>query len=162
MEKIDCFSHGTVICNLTSHERFQAIHELIYKVPVFRDMDHIDYLEKAVLHRERIQSTGLGRGVAVAHGKAPSVERIVIALGISRVGIDFESSDGMPVHFLFVIANPPGMQPEYLLALSILVRIIRDDQLRGELLKTSDPCEVESRLNRAFREWMQKRGICCN
>jgi len=159
MEKINCFSHGTVIYGLASHDKFQAIHELIYKAPVFKDLERIDYLEKAVLQRERIQSTGLGRGVAVAHGKAPSGERIVIALGISREGIDFESTDGLPVHFLFVIANPPGMQPEYLLALSILARIIRDDQFRKELLKCEDSFEVETMLSKAFREWMLKRGL---
>lgn len=159
MEKINCFSHGTVICGLASHEKFQAIHELIYKVPVFKDLDRIDYLEKAVVRRERIQSTGLGRGVAVAHGKAPSGERIVIALGISREGIAFDSTDGLPVHFLFVIANPPGMQPEYLLALSILIRIIRNDDFRNNLLLCVDSYEAETMLNRAFNEWMLKRCL---
>lgn len=162
MEKIDCFSHGTVICNLSSQDKFQAIHELLHTAPIFKDIDHIDYLEQAVLHRERIQSTGLGKGVAIAHGKAPYVESIVIALGISRGGIDFESADGLPVHFLFVIANPPGKQPEYLLALSILARIIRDETIRRELLNTQDPYEIESRLNKAFRAWMLRRGISYN
>ncbi len=159
MERIDCFTHGTVCCNLESTAKYQAIHELLDKVPVFRNLDRRDYLEKAVVGRERVQSTGLGNGVAVAHGKTPAVGEIVMALGISHTGIEFDAVDAKPVHFLFVVANPPGMQLEYLLALSVLIRVIRDDRFRNELLQCNDSGEVEARLNRAFRASMLKRGF---
>ncbi len=154
MEKISCFSHGTVVCDLESTEKFQAIHELLSNAPVFRDIDGIDHLESAVVQRERVQSTGLGSGIAVAHGKCPDVAKIVIALGVSRKGIDFAAMDGDPVHLLFLVANPPGMPLEYLLALSVLVRVIKNEQFRRELLNCSDPAEIETRLDRAFQASM--------
>ncbi len=154
-----CFAHGTVVCDLESTDKFGAIHELLRKAPVFRSVDEIESLEHAVVSREKIQSTGLGRGVAVAHGRTPAVGDIVMALGISRSGIDFGSHDGQPVRFLFVVANPPGMQLEYLLALSVLVRAIRDERFRDELLECRDAEEIECRLSRAFRESMIKRGF---
>ncbi len=159
MERINCFKNGTVCCDLESTAKYEAIHELLEKVPVFRDLDRRDYLEKAVVGREHVQSTGLGKGVAVAHGKTPAVGEIVMALGISQSGIDFDSVDEKPVHFLFVVANPPGMQLEYLLALSVLIRVIRDDRFRAELLSCTDSSEVEARLNRAFKSSMLKRGF---
>ena len=159
MEKIKCFTHGTVVCDLGSTGKYDAIHELLSSAPVFQDVEELDYLERAVVTREQVQSTALGNGVAVAHGKSPAVGEIVMALGISRSGIEFESPDGDPVHFLFVVANPPGMQLEYLLALSVLVRVIRDDRFRVELLACENAEDAECRLNRAFRASMRKRGF---
>ena len=75
---------------------------------------------------------------------------------------DFDSLDGKPVHFLFLVANPPGMQLEYLLALSVLVRVVRDDKFRDDLLNCFDPVEIESRLSRAFRASMIRRGFPFN
>jgi len=162
MDKIGSFTHGTVVCDLESTEKYHAIHELLNVAPVFKDLQGIEYLERAVVQRERQQSTGLGNGVAVAHGKSPAVGNIVMALGISRKGIEFESVDGKPVHFLFLVANPPGMQLEYLLALSVLVRVIREKQFREELLCCDDSMEIESRLFRAFRDSMRRRGFPFN
>ena len=162
MEKISGFNHGTVVNDLQSTEKFGAIHELLSSAPVMKEIDDLEYLEHAVVHREKIQSTGLGNGIAVAHGKCMAVGNVVIALGISRKGIEFDAADGRPVHFLFVVANPPGMQLEYLLALSVLVRVIRDDNFRDELLSCYDPMEIENRLNRAFRDSMLRRGVPFN
>ena len=159
MGKISCFTHGTVVCDLESTEKYRAIHELICEAPVFRDVEGVECLEEAVIHREQLQSTGLGNGVAVAHGKSPAVGNIVMALGISRKGIDFDAIDGKPVHFLFLVANPPGMQLEYLLALSVLVRVIRDERFREELLHCYESIEIESRLNQAFRASMIRKGF---
>lgn len=159
MQKLECFTHGTVICDLQSSDKYPAIHELLNKAPVFKDLDDIDYLEHAVVKREKVQSTGLGYGVAVAHGKTPAVGNIVMALGISQTGIRFSALDGKPVHFLFLVANPPGMQLEYLLALSVLIRVIRDEQFRIDLLSCSESQEIETKLSRAFKASMIRRGF---
>ena len=159
MEKMHCFSHGTVISNLSSTNKFEAIHELLTRAPVFQEVDNLEYLKHAVIKRERTESTGIGHGVAVAHGKSPSVNGIVIALGISKSGIPFDSIDGLPVRFLFILANPPGMQLEYLLALSVLVRVMRDECFREKLLCCSDSICIETMLNKAFAASMLKRGL---
>ena len=131
---------------------------MLTKAPVFREVEGIDSLENAVVKREQIQSTGLGEGVAVAH-ESQTVGGIVVALGISRQGIPFGADDGEPVRFFFVVANPPDMQLEYLLALSVLVRVIRDERFRDELLARDDSADIEARLSRAFRTSMIKRGF---
>jgi len=162
MDKISCFTHGTVVNELESTDKFLAIHELLKNAPVFRDVDGIERLERSVIQREKIQSTGFGEGVAVAHGKSPAVNDIVMALGISRKGINFDAADGKPVHFLFLVANPPGRQIDYLLTLSLLVSVIRDKQFRSELLNCCDSVDIESRLHRAFKDSMLRRGMPLN
>lgn len=147
------------VCALESDDKYEAIHELLNGAPVFEDLECLDRIERAVVTRERIQSTGLGHGVAVAHGKCEEVGDLAMALGISWRGIDFGALDDEPVHFLFVVANPPGMQLEYLLALSVIVRVIRDDRFRRELLSSRSIEEIERRLIRALAAAMRKRGF---
>jgi PTS system nitrogen regulatory IIA component len=147
-----CFDGGTVVAGLESREKFEAIRELIRSAPVFDGAEIRDRITDAVVQRERILSTGLGRGVALAHGTTDAVDRIVIALGVSREGIDYEAVDQAPVHLLFVIVNPPDRQVEYLLALAAVTRIVRDEEFRQKLRAGASAEEIESRICAAFSE----------
>jgi PTS system nitrogen regulatory IIA component len=155
---LSCFQGGTVVQSLASQDKFDAIRELIHKAPVFAGLGCREKLEEAVVRRERILSTGLGHGVAVAHGTTDTIDEIVIALGISKTGIDFDSFDHVPVHLLFVITNPPGRQMEYLVALSTVTRLVRDEAFR-EFLQTKVPAhEIELKICQAFSECLDKYG----
>jgi PTS system nitrogen regulatory IIA component len=145
-----CFDHGTVIFELLSADKFDALRELIRRAPVFREIGNLDPLEDAVMTRERLQSTGLGHGVAVAHGRAAGVQRVLISLGLSLAGIPYTSPDGEPVRLLFVIASPLHVFLDYLEGLSTLVRCLRDRSVRESLLGGIDAEEVGRRIREAF------------
>lgn len=149
---LQCFNGGTVVAGLESRDKFEAIRELIHSAPVFNGVDTRNRITEAVVQREKILSTGLGRGVALAHGTTDAVDRIVIALGISRQGIDYEAVDQAAVHLLFVIINPPGRQVEYLLALAAVTRMIRDEDFRRSLQGEAPAEEIEGRICVAFSE----------
>lgn len=150
MNTLNCFQSGTVVPDLASPDKYQAIEELIRRAPVFSRLPDRRGFEESVLDRERLQSTGLGHGVAVAHGRASGVERVLIALGLSRTGIPFDSPDGEPVQLLFVIASPPSLSLEYLHALSTLVRCVRHRSLRESLFAADGAAAIESRIRDAF------------
>lgn len=150
MSILHCFDKGTVVADLRSADKFEALREVIMRASVFKEIGNIDALENAVISRERLQSTGLGHGVAVAHGRAAGVERVLIAMGLSRTGIPFESPDGEPVRLLFVIASPLMVSLDYLHALSTLVRCLRHQPLRERLLAARDPVEIQRQLRQAF------------
>jgi PTS system nitrogen regulatory IIA component len=149
MEQICCFEKGTVE-NLTSDTKYKAIKELIRKTIMTSQIRNIKNLEKAVIEREKIQSTGIGHGIAVAHGRTDEVKKTMIVLGISRRGIDYGSFDGHPVHFLFIIANPPDKQDDYLSVLSSIVRVVSNKSFRDEILTMSCPREIERKFYKAF------------
>ncbi|MGE4453753.1 MAG: PTS sugar transporter subunit IIA [Sphaerochaeta sp.] len=139
----DCQS---VICQLSSKEKTQAILEVIDSCSVFASLPDLDRFKRGVLRREHIQTTGIGHGVAIAHGKIMGIREVHIALGISREGIEYGSSDGMPVHLLFVIASSPSIQMEYLGALSAILRGVRTEEMREHLLslqenKSNEACQ---------------------
>jgi PTS system nitrogen regulatory IIA component len=159
MEQWSCFGAGTVVLRLSSQDKFDAIREVVHAAPVFQSLPDPDGFERAVINRERLQTTGFGHGVAVAHGKTEAVDGIRIALGIAPEGIAFNAVDGEPVRLLFVVANPPGKQLEYLTALSSLVKIVRDAEFRRELLSSTSVAEVERKLCEAFHRDMAKRRL---
>ncbi len=95
---------------------------------------------KAILGREELGSTGIGRGVAVPHTRHPSVEKLVAAVAISRKGVDFESLDEEPVFVFFLLISPPNQPGPHLRALDTAARYLREDSFVESLrhAKSSD------------------------
>jgi mannitol/fructose-specific phosphotransferase system IIA component (Ntr-type) len=148
METGKYFEKGSVVNNLESTEKYCAIRELLAKAPVTSTLSNLEQIEKAVLEREKLFTTGLGRGVAIAHGKTAGMGKLLMLLGISEAGIDFQSLDGQPVHLIFLIANNADQTEEYIKALSTLARALRSETFCSRLLKTSDPDRMERIISR--------------
>ncbi|MFQ5674404.1 MAG: PTS sugar transporter subunit IIA [bacterium] len=89
--------------------------------------------------RETLGSTGIGKGVAIPHGRTTAAIEVKIAFGKSVAGIDFDSIDKKPVHLVFVVLAPPQDENNrYLPILGKLVEVLSDKKNRKKLL------EVES------------------
>ncbi len=82
---------------------------------------------KAIMKREELGSTGLGRGVAVPHIKHPSVESLVGTVAVSHQGVDFAAMDGEPVHVFILLVSPPDRTAEHLRALENIIKQMRND-----------------------------------
>lgn len=84
-------------------------------------------LVKAVLKRELLGSTGIGRAVAIPHTKHGSVERLVGTVALSKSGVAFDSLDGEPVHVFVLLISPQDRPGDHLRALENVSRCLRDD-----------------------------------
>lgn len=89
--------------------------------------EEYESIVKAILKREELGSTGIGRGVAVPHTKHPSVENLVGTVGVSTAGVDFASLDGDKVHLFFLLISPPDRPGDHLRALENISRQLRDE-----------------------------------
>ena len=87
----------------------------------------------AVLTRERIQSTGTGAGIAIPHGKCTAVKEVVMAIGIAREPIEFESVDGQPVKILFLLVSPADQTGPHIQALAAISKLMINEQFRHKL-----------------------------
>lgn len=152
----ECFIGGTIVHNLTSRDKFSAIQEIIYKAPVFSGNRDTQKIKKAVIDREKMHSTGLGHGVAIAHGETEEVDNLTITLGISPGGIDFDAYDKAPAKLIFIITHPPGMWSEYLIALAAVTRVVRDNIFRNALHGCRSSGEAEKMICDAFRSSVKK------
>lgn len=89
--------------------------------------DHDSQIVAAILKREELGSTGIGRGVAVPHTKHPSVDSLICTVAISRKGLDFASLDGEDVYILFLLVSPPDRPGDHLRGLETITRHLKND-----------------------------------
>jgi mannitol/fructose-specific phosphotransferase system IIA component (Ntr-type) len=94
-------------------------------------------LVKAVLKREMLGSTGIGRGVAIPHTKHTSVERLIGTVALSKAGVAFDSLDGEPVHVFVLLISPQDRPGDHLRALENVSRSLRDDAFVRALRQAS-------------------------
>jgi PTS system fructose-specific IIA component/PTS system nitrogen regulatory IIA component len=113
------------------------------------EKDDYESIIEAILKREELGSTGIGRGVAVPHTKHPSVDRLVGTVAISEEGVDFDSLDGEKVHLLFLLVSPPDRPGDHLRALENISRQLRDDSFCRFLKQSKNPEDVWQLLEEA-------------
>jgi mannitol/fructose-specific phosphotransferase system IIA component (Ntr-type) len=87
----------------------------------------LEDIVKAVLKRELLGSTGIGRAVAIPHSKHSAVDRLVGTVAISKGGVAFDSLDGEPVHVFVLLISPQDRPGDHLRALENVSRSLRDD-----------------------------------
>ena len=92
--------------------------------------------------REALQSTGIGEGVAIPHGKIQGLDRLVATFARSRDGVDFESIDGQPTQLFFLLVVPEQSGGQHLKALARISRFFRDASFREKLLAAGDLDEI--------------------
>ncbi|MCA9232109.1 MAG: PTS sugar transporter subunit IIA [Planctomycetales bacterium] len=111
--------------------------------------DQHESIIEAILKREELGSTGIGRGVAVPHTKHPSVDELVGTVAVSEVGVDFDSLDGEKVHLLFLLVSPPDRPGDHLRALENISRQLRDETFCSFLKQSKSPDDVWQLLEEA-------------
>jgi PTS system fructose-specific IIA component/PTS system nitrogen regulatory IIA component len=92
----------------------------------FQNSDAEDIV-RAILKRELLGSTGIGRGVAIPHTKHSSVDRLIGTVALSKPGVAFDSLDGEPVHVFVLLISPQDRPGDHLRALENVSRSLRDD-----------------------------------
>jgi mannitol/fructose-specific phosphotransferase system IIA component (Ntr-type) len=104
---------------------------------------------QAILDREALGSTGIGRGIAVPHAKHASVKQIVGCLGRSKKGIQFAAIDGEPVYLVFLLLSPIDQPGPHLKALEHISVVLRDENFSRFLRRAKDKEELISLLAEA-------------
>lgn len=95
-------------------------------------------LVDTLMRREKLQSTGIGDGIAIPHGRTDAVQRIVACVGRSVPGVDFQSLDGQPTHLFFTLIVPESQQGLHLKALARVSRLLKEPQTREALMGAKD------------------------
>ena len=88
---------------------------------------------EAVSAREKTRSTGIGSGIAIPHGKCNAVKDLVMALGVCRQPIEFQSVDGKPVSIVMLLISPLDQTGPHIQALARISRLMLDAAFKSEL-----------------------------
>lgn len=103
--------------------------------------------QEAVIRREELMTTGVGKGVALPHGKYADTDDVLIACGISKKGVDFDAIDGQPVHIFVLLLTPEKYPNKHLKLLSKFSRILDIAACREKLLAANSAAEIVTILD---------------
>lgn len=122
-----------IIPDLTARTRQQAIRILVDKIfetgrNLFETDVTSDYIYSKVIERENIQTTGLGNGIAFPHARLQNCTDLVLAVGVSKTGIDFESFDRQPCNIICLLISPERKPYLNLQMMALLARFLADEQ----------------------------------
>jgi fructose-specific phosphotransferase system IIA component len=123
---------------LQSRQKVPALREVAELLAQSKCVGNFEAFFNEILQRERVSNTALGHDVAIPHARTDQCSDILIAVGRSREGVDFEAKDGQPVRLIFLIGTPKQMVTDYLRVVGTLARLLRQDELRQRLLDAPD------------------------
>ena len=143
MKFADFVCAGAIRPQLESDDKSSVIIELVESLVGAGQITADDKAEiiEAVMKREELGSTGIGRGVAVPHTKHPVVDKLVGTVAVSADGIDFNSLDGENVQLFFLLVSPPDRPGDHLRALENITRHLRENEMFLKFLKQAKTAE---------------------
>lgn len=127
---------------LVSTNKEDAIEELINVLADNGYLSDRGSAFEAVLAREQTRSTGIGSGIAIPHGKSTAAKELVMAIGIAKEPIEFESIDNKPVGIIILLVSPPDQTGPHIQALARISRLMLDATFKSQLEKAASPEEV--------------------
>jgi opine dehydrogenase len=114
-----------VILGLKARTKEKALEELVTALEKSGRLGRREEALRDLLTRERAGGTGVGKGIAMPHACTSAVHQPIVALGLSKSGIDFNAYDGSRAHYIFLILNGIGgdtLQLRILARLALLLR----------------------------------------
>ena len=118
----------------------------------FRATD-VDEIVKAVIRREDLGTTGIGRHIAIPHSRHAAVDRLIGTLALSRDGLTFDSLDGEPVYVFVLLVSPQDRPGDHLRALEAVVRTMRNDEFVRQLRACQTREEIWALLESTAPGW---------
>ena len=136
---------------LTSSDKEGVVRELVASLVESGQLggDDQEAIVQAVLKREELGSTGIGRGMAVPHTKHPSVTQPGGTCGVSATGVDFQSLDGEQVHLFFMLISPPDQPSDHLKALEYVSKHLQDETFCRFLKQSRTSEDIQQILEEA-------------
>ena len=138
----ELISRDLILTDLAAEGKGDVIREMVALFPKAGIVGDKESLLDAIEKREEIESTAIGEGIAIPHGRSESVKRLAVAFGRSKVGVDLDALDGKPVHLVFMIGAPAAARGEYLQAVAKIARLLKNKELKGRLLSAEDVDDV--------------------
>jgi len=142
MKLSELLSEEVIIPELSGKSKEEVINELIDLFQNDSRVNDIDKVRTAVMEREKVMSTGVGKNFAIPHGKTDAVKDILCAFGKSKFPIDYQSLDSQPVHLVFLLVGKDNLVSMHIKLLSRISRMMTKDAFREKLLDAASKEDI--------------------
>lgn len=132
-----------VLPELEVNDKQQLLNKLIDVLePDVGDERELDAIRTAVFEREEIMSTGVGKGLAIPHGKALQISDNYAAFAVLKEPIDYKAVDNQPVNLVFLLVEPQSSNSIHIKMLSRISRLMNNNEFRERLLDCKTAEEI--------------------
>ena len=150
MELREFFSEDAIKLDVAGTTKDDVLKELIALLKL--DDKSQGMLFKMLKRRENLGSTGIGRGIAIPHCRSLVVNKLRVAFGRKKAGVDFKAIDEKLVNFLFLIVAPPlEVSNQYLPVLGKIAQFSKEPDVPSRLLEITQP--------REFLALLEEKGV---
>ena len=151
MKLLDIVVQDAINTELDTESRDKAIGTLLDMLVTAGSVpeDLRDEFLKAIVKRENRGSTGFGHGVAVPHIKHEKIQKMAVAVGVCKEGLDFNALDGQPVHCIFMLLSPEERPAEHLEAMEAVFGNLSQETFRKFLVQANSTEDVVTLLTEA-------------
>jgi diadenylate cyclase len=141
MELSDYFSSERVVF-LLGETKTEVMEELVYAACTGEPSLKPREVLEAIWKRERTINSWISSGIAIPHARLPRLDRFIVAVGLSKQGILYDSGDSNPVHLLFLILGDENNPDQHILLLAEIARSLKDQEFQKRLLGTHSANEL--------------------
>lgn len=133
-------ANDVIVINNAASKR-QLLKEMSIKIAEGTGIDDRSMFD-IILERENLGSTAFGGGTAVPHGRIPELKQLKGLFAKLQKGIDFEADDNQPVDLVFMLVSPENSGADHLSALVQISKIIKDEEICGQLRNAGSTEEI--------------------
>lgn len=130
-----------IIPELKSNDKKGVVEELSRAVAETTEASVRD-IARVLLEREQLGSTGIGGGIAIPHGKLKEIDSIIMAVGLKKEGIEYDSLDNKPVYIFFLLLTPEHSTGGHLKVLAQISKLLKSSSFKNNLKKAQTSQEV--------------------
>jgi len=128
----DYLEKELILPNLSSGTKPEVLNELIASLgDTYPELD-TDQAVRVLLEREALGTTGIGDGIAIPHGKLDDLEKVIVIVGRSAKGVEFDALDHKPCTIFFLVLAPEQVAGMHLRVLAQISRRLKDETFRKE------------------------------
>jgi len=144
MKITDILKKEHIIENLVSTDKASTLEELSSFLKNKGLVSNKETLLNALMGRELLGSTGIGENVAIPHAKISEIDQIITMFGRSIKGIEFDSLDKKPVHFIYLVLAPMNSAGQHLKVLARISRLLKNKPLRESIISATETNQIYS------------------
>lgn len=142
MKISEILAENIISVDMVVTDKNDAINKIIDLANNSGKIIDLEKVRACVLEREKLVSTGVGKGFAIPHGKTDAITDITAAFAVLKTPIDFESIDLEPVRFIFLLVGKENLLNAHIKLLSRISRLMNKDDFRRRLAEAKSSKEV--------------------
>ena len=133
----DLIAPNAILPALKVNNKKQVLQELAARAAMLTGQNERAIFD-LLMQREKLGTTAIGNGVAIPHGKMPTLNRLFGLFARLDRPVDFEALDGQPVDLIFLLLAPEAAGADHLKALARVARLLRDQDVARQLRESRD------------------------